>query len=76
MPLSKAVSDMTVQDAYGVVAAVWECLHRDPGRCGLGAVLPGGSRHPVGRVSIWEAMLPRCIVYQYVSFLSDQSLGN
>ena len=59
VPHRKAVSVMRVQDAYGVVTAVRECLHRDSCRCGVGAVVPGGSRHPVGRVSTWER--PRCL---------------
>ena len=60
MRLREAVSVMRVQDAYGVVTAVSECLHRDPRRCGVGAVVPGGSWCPMGRVSTQEARMPEC----------------
>jgi hypothetical protein len=42
---------VTVRDAYRVRSAVRKCVRRDPGWTGIGTVLPGGDRHPMGGVS-------------------------
>jgi len=46
-----------VRNAYRIGAAVRECVRGDLRQVGVGALLPGGGRYPMGRVSTQQEKL-------------------